>query len=1344
VFINGVYQRKSTYTWTNTNITFNSAPVLNAYIEINVLSSGAYTIADFTASGNMTVTGSHSLFTSTSAALGIGTSSITGMAGNVMAVYGTEMLYGNIVISNTAAGQSGLYFPDGSFMTSAYTNYRTFSYTGNGVTNAYSTAPITATGVQSTMVYVNGVYQRKQNYTWSGTTLTLGGVPNIGATIEINVIQGAAIPMGIGDLTATNVTVTSGQLITGNPTGNLFVNYASTINIGTGNARVINMGISNTAVNVNGNVAFSSGVNGIIFADGSQLFSAAGAWAVFDYQGDGGTTTFNTGNYYSLADLNLSTNIFVGGVYQRKNQYQWIDNKIIFNNPPPNGANIEINISTVNVPLTTVINGSVVPASMSLGGPSWDITGNLFIAAGITAGGNITTTSNLIVGGSGQIGNLTITNATASTNTVTGALVVVGGVGIGGNINVGGTVNTFTGGNVGIGTATPQSLLSVVGNNTAQLQLATAILDGESTVDSYVQIHVRNASATANASSDLIATNDTGSDGYNFIDLGINSSQYNSASWTINSANDGYLYVSDGNLAIGTANAAVAKQITFFTGGILAANERVRIDAMGNVGINNTSPLQDLDITGNANISNSAWIGNLTVFNTTVSTSATSGALAVAGGVGIQGNAFIGSNLVVQGNITVTNAAAATSTTTGAVVISGGMGVGGNLFVGNGVSVGNLAITNTTISTSTATGALIVRGGVGIGGNLNVGGIVSTFAGPIGINTTPSTSSSIWLDIKSTATQTAPQIRLGAFSTDGARVLLSTNLSGGNYLNNSYFGIESSAGGSYAGNMGPYTTFINAASGYPLALLTANTQRMVIDNNGNVGVNNTSPSQLVEVTGNINIANSLWAGNASVTNTTVSTSTTTGALRVAGGVGVLGNIFVGGNLVVQSNLTVTNAAPSTSTTTGAVIITGGVGIGGNLFTAASAWHGNLSITNTTVSTSTTTGALLVNGGVGIAGNTFIGGNLVVQSNLTVTNAAPATSTTTGAVIITGGVGIGGNLFVGNSGLIGNLSITNTTVSTSTGTGALLVNGGVGILGNTFIGGNLVVSSNLTVTNAAAATSTTTGAVIITGGVGIGGNLFVGNGTSAGNLSITNTTISTSTATGALTVAGGVGILGNTFIGGNLVVQSNVTITNAIVSTSTATGALVLNGTNAGAGIAGNVFAGAFQPSSATIAVAGMYLPATNVLGFSTASTERMRIDANGNIGIATTVMTTGYVVTINGGLAATTKSFVIDHPTKPGMTLRYGSLEGPENAVYVRGRLTNNTVIALPDYWTGLVDQSTITVTLTPIGAYQKLSIDHIGSNEIWISNGTAKKQLDCYYLVMAERKDVGKLEVEQ
>jgi hypothetical protein len=112
---------------------------------------------------------------------------------------------------------------------------------------------------------------------------------------------------------------------------------------------------------------------------------------------------------------------------------------------------------------------------------------------------------------------------------------------------------------------------------------------------------------------------------------------------------------------------------------------------------------------------------------------------------------------------------------------------------------------------------------------------------------------------------------------------------------------------------------------------------------------------------------------------------------------------------------------------------------------------------------------------------------------------------------------------------------------------------------------------------------------------------------------------------------------------------------------------------------------------------------------------------------------------VNGHFAATTKSFLIDHPSKTGMKLQYASLEGPENGVYVRGRATGD--IALPDYWTELVDESSVTVQLTPIGAFQNIYVSDITNNCVYLSSDSVN--INCFYLVQAERKDVKKLTVE-
>jgi len=100
------------------------------------------------------------------------------------------------------------------------------------------------------------------------------------------------------------------------------------------------------------------------------------------------------------------------------------------------------------------------------------------------------------------------------------------------------------------------------------------------------------------------------------------------------------------------------------------------------------------------------------------------------------------------------------------------------------------------------------------------------------------------------------------------------------------------------------------------------------------------------------------------------------------------------------------------------------------------------------------------------------------------------------------------------------------------------------------------------------------------------------------------------------------------------------------------------------------------------------------------------------------------------------KDFDIEHPTKEGMRLHHGSLEGPEHGVYIRGR-NKGSVIELPEYWLGLVDESTITVQLTAIGEPQNLCVTDIKDNKVYV------KGVEYFYFVQAERKDIEKFEVE-
>lgn len=125
--------------------------------------------------------------------------------------------------------------------------------------------------------------------------------------------------------------------------------------------------------------------------------------------------------------------------------------------------------------------------------------------------------------------------------------------------------------------------------------------------------------------------------------------------------------------------------------------------------------------------------------------------------------------------------------------------------------------------------------------------------------------------------------------------------------------------------------------------------------------------------------------------------------------------------------------------------------------------------------------------------------------------------------------------------------------------------------------------------------------------------------------------------------------------------------------------------------------------------------------------------------------TFGGNIAITGTISASTKFFDIPHPNKPNMRLRHGTLEGPENAVFIRGRTTDYQ-IPIPKYWENLIDPHSITVHLTPTKSEQQVSCaewDIIAGARpaIYVTNS---HPLTPYtYLVIATRKDISPLEIE-
>jgi len=154
--------------------------------------------------------------------------------------------------------------------------------------------------------------------------------------------------------------------------------------------------------------------------------------------------------------------------------------------------------------------------------------------------------------------------------------------------------------------------------------------------------------------------------------------------------------------------------------------------------------------------------------------------------------------------------------------------------------------------------------------------------------------------------------------------------------------------------------------------------------------------------------------------------------------------------------------------------------------------------------------------------------------------------------------------------------------------------------------------------------------------------------------------------------------------------------------------------------------------------------------YSTAQIDNFQVNTaltgSGNINISGTITTSSTVsaseVTAGGVTLTSRKAFDIPHPTKEGYRLRHICVEGPESAVYFRGRVTNKKEIILPDYWKKLVDWTTITVNLTPIGSHQSVIVKRFDEEKIYLqSNGGIP--IDCFFHVYAERADGERLIAE-
>lgn len=124
------------------------------------------------------------------------------------------------------------------------------------------------------------------------------------------------------------------------------------------------------------------------------------------------------------------------------------------------------------------------------------------------------------------------------------------------------------------------------------------VLEGTGSIDTYLQLNVSNKSSHVDASSDIVVTNDIGTDTDNYVNFGINSSNYTGQ--FIGNSGDGYMYSNAGDFYIG--NVVTGKKVYIFAEHPIYSGIQATMTLQNDrVGVNNIDPQYHLDVNGSGN-----------------------------------------------------------------------------------------------------------------------------------------------------------------------------------------------------------------------------------------------------------------------------------------------------------------------------------------------------------------------------------------------------------------------------------------------------------------------------------------------------------------------------------------------------------------------------------------------------------------------------------------------------------------------------------------------------------------------------------------------------------------------
>jgi hypothetical protein len=822
----------------------------------------------------------------------------------------------------------------------------------------------------------------------------------------------------------------------------------------------------------------------------------------------------------------------------------------------PNGVNKQVEITNTYVKMS-----SVLPSS------NWS-TGALVMNGGLSI-------------------NTSVDSESVSSG---GALSIAGGasinkklfVGSGISSSVSNTIGSLftTAGNVGIGTVSPLSRLSI----------------SSSTEESKITLW-------------------DGGDTLNHFGFGIGNQQLN---YHISNTSSNHIFYATGKNGNG--------------------NELLRVSGNGKIGVGTSSPSYTMDINGTLRVSSNVSMASGTnTMGTIFTTGGNVGVGTVTPGTRLDVNGGIqGTSMDIIGSTSATYMTIR-SDISGIRLFEYGMTQGSGMYydkqttmmhvgmyetpntfnkVISVTSSGSVGISTTSPSSKMDVNGLITAIGLASSSNSNTLGSLFTTNGNVGIGvTTPAAK----LDVKTSTSGEGNVVAKFGGNTSLKIYDSQTSQTRGPKLQFDSVNVGVIEGmGDLAllpsGNLGIGTTSssykldlngsLRVTNGSLIATGDTNTLGSLISTGGNIGIGVTNPGYRLDVNGtfgvsgdcvftsttpsNISSGSLVLSGGVSILNTSDASSVSSGgALTIRGGASINRNLIVGSNITVldttasssvSSGAIVMNGGLSINQTSnastigngGALTVAGGASIGGDLFLngsffgQSSASFSTLSLTSTSASSLTCAGginiqstknavsvtdggSLTVLGGASFKGDTYIQGTSYKYGS---TNYYPVTNdvisfydstqtkrysldmNATSRLYSLSRYNTSGNLIerifeVGSTS--GSFTFNNTTSSSSSSVASVIIKGGVSIS-----------------STGAATTTSNGGSITVSGGIGVAKNMLIG-----GNVRIFSTTQSTDVSSGSFIVDGGVGIagalnvLGNTTVNGDLTVRGSTTTVNSV-------------------------------------------------------------------------------------------------------------------------------------------------------------------------------------------------------